>query len=279
MFRWLRWQLAKRRLASPAGKYPPRHVRLSSRRHRARAEDFPPDTEGYAKLAPVWDEYAGWFVPGYGRFLASAGHHYGQPIQAALDLACGTGLLTRRLARRAESVVGLDASEAMLREARRHPTGHNVRYVRGDFRDFSLDETFDAAVCGSDSLNYLRTPGELTEVFHCVRRHLRPGGLFAFDVLDRRTCQALGGLKVVADVGGERFEVWHFYDADRCVSESRVVFGGAVEGHRRVPIEEGDVRRAAGEAGLGVVEYFSTNPWLYPFSSVRRRHFYVLRRC
>ena len=144
----------------------------------------PPDTQGYEKLAGLWNDFADWFVPGYGRFVPAAGVYYRQPVRCVLDLACGTGLLTRQLAARVDCVVGLDASGAMLREARLRTTETNVRYVEMDFRNFELAESFDAVVCGSDSLNYLETAQQLADVFRCVERHLCAGGLFIFDVLD-----------------------------------------------------------------------------------------------
>jgi SAM-dependent methyltransferase len=194
-----------------------------------------------------------------------------------LDLACGTGVLTRQLAARAESVVGLDVSEPMLREARSRTDSPRVRYARGDFRDFDLGEPFDAAVCGGDSLNYLGSAGELGDVLRCVRRHLRPGGLFAFDALDHRAFAAGGGRRVIATVGADQFDVYYFYNPAARVGESRAVFPGAVERHRRVPLEEADVRRAASDAGLVVVEHFGERSpfwwWELPF----KRDFYVLR--
>src|SRR5262249_36866272 len=153
---------------------------------REKVEEFPPDTEEYGRLAAFWDEYGSTFVPAYGRFLAAVAAFHDFPVRRVLDLACGTGLLTRQAAAHADAVTGLDRSEAMLRVARARTGGGKVRYVRGDFRDFSLPETFDAAVCGSDSLNYLHEPGELADVFGCVSRHLAPGGFFIFDVLDHR---------------------------------------------------------------------------------------------
>jgi SAM-dependent methyltransferase len=248
-------------------------------RHQRRVEDFPPNSEGYERMAAVWNDFAGWFVPPYGRFLTSAGAYYGQPIQSVLDLACGTGLLTRALARRAESVVGLDASEAMLSDARARTKASNVRYIRADFRVFSLEETFNAVVCGSDSLNYIQASEELAEVFRCVYRHLRPGGLLVFDVLDHAALLAMASVKVIAMLGREWFQIYFFYDPHTRVNESRAVLEGAIERHRRIPIEEEDVRRAAAEVGLDVVEHFTTAPWLRLLSrSSFVRHFYILRR-
>ncbi len=53
----------------------------------------------------------------------------------ALDFGCGVGRLTLPLARKCESVVGVDVSEGMLREARAQAEAQgltNVRFVRGD---------------------------------------------------------------------------------------------------------------------------------------------------
>jgi ubiquinone/menaquinone biosynthesis C-methylase UbiE len=64
------------------------------------------------------------------------------PTMRTLDVACGTGFLTRHLA---GEVVGLDASERMLREARRQAP--HATFVRGDalalpFADTSFDRVF-----------------------------------------------------------------------------------------------------------------------------------------
>jgi len=64
------------------------------------------------------------------------------PPVRTLDLACGTGFLTRHLP---GEVVGLDASERMLDEARKQAP--NARFVQGDalalpFADGSFDRVF-----------------------------------------------------------------------------------------------------------------------------------------
>jgi SAM-dependent methyltransferase len=167
-------------------------------------------------------------------------------------------------------------SEAMLREARVRTDSPRVRYARCDFRDFDLGELFDAAVCGGDSLNYLGSAGELADVLRCVRRHLRPGGLFAFDAYGHRAFAAQSERRIIATVGAEQFDVYYFYSPAARVGESRAVFPGAVERHRRVPLDEADVRKAAGDAGMEVVEHFHERPPLF-FELSFKRDFYVLR--
>jgi SAM-dependent methyltransferase len=258
-----------------AGKFPPDQVRLTIAAHAEQVGRFVPNTEGYGRLATVWDDYAGWFVPDYAQFLSSAGDYYGVAIESLLDLGCGTGLLSRQLARRVKKVIGLDASELMLRQARRLTEDPNVRFVQGDFRNFDLRETFDAVVCGSDSLNYVETPDQLAKAFHCVQRHLAPAGIFAFDVLDHRACMARAGQMFIVGIGDERFVYYPFYDPDTRISEDRVVFRGEIERHRRMAIEERDVQRAAGEAGLEVAEHFTHGGF---FGRAPGRQFYLLRK-
>jgi SAM-dependent methyltransferase len=159
----------------------------------------------------------------------------------------------------------------MLCEARARTLEENVTYLRGDFRDFHLNMFFDVVVCAADSLNYVEAPADLARVFGCVRRHLRPGGLFIFDVLDDAMHRILTKLKTVIRVGSEQFDLYHFYDPETLVCESRVVFGELVERHRRIAIETKLVHQAAREAGLVLAERFR-GPRLYP------RKFYVLRK-
>jgi SAM-dependent methyltransferase len=276
MFRWLDWYWAKRRLALQPIEAVPPAVKVRVEKHTAKAEDFPPNTDPYAQMAALWDPYASWCAPHYDQFLAAAERYYGLPIRSVLDLACGTGVVSRQVAQRGGSVVGIDSNPAMLDQARRRTSECNVRYMQADFRNFRLDESFDATVCGGDSLNYVETPEELAQVFDCVRRHLRPGGVFVFDAFDDRFFTIWAGFKRIGQVEGRAFEVYSFYDRERGVSEARVVVGDAVERHRRIPLEEEDVNRAAKEVGMAVAEHFSPNTFLL-LKRPLVRQFYVLQ--
>jgi len=52
----------------------------------------------------------------------------------ALDLGCGNGLLTARLAPRVAEVVGLDYSAALLEDAATHSSAPNIGYRQADLR-------------------------------------------------------------------------------------------------------------------------------------------------
>jgi ubiquinone/menaquinone biosynthesis C-methylase UbiE len=106
-----------------------------------------------------------------------------QPCDAALELGCGTGELSRRLAQRARTVISLDVSTEMIRVARSRSTEQaNVEYVVGDMTTLPLRYgTFDCVV----SLNTLHHV-DVVRALRAMRASLRPGGtILIADVLDR----------------------------------------------------------------------------------------------
>jgi SAM-dependent methyltransferase len=63
--------------------------------------------------------------------------------ERVLEVACGTGRVTLRLAQEGVDLVGVDLDEEMLTVARRKSEGMpNVRWVRGDMRSLDLGQTF-----------------------------------------------------------------------------------------------------------------------------------------
>jgi ubiquinone/menaquinone biosynthesis C-methylase UbiE len=109
-----------------------------------------------------------------------------------LDVACGTGLVTMRIAAAVGAigaVVGTDISGRMVDEARRMATRRclaNASFERADAEALPFaDQSFDAAVCGF-GLMYVPEPIKaLVE----MRRSLKPGGRAAAAVWGaRRHC-------------------------------------------------------------------------------------------
>jgi SAM-dependent methyltransferase len=105
-----------------------------------------------------------------------------------LELGCGSGRVTVPLARDGHRVIALDQSEPMLDalEARctRLPAAvrERIQPVRGDLRDFALRRRFPLVIAAFNVLEHLYTRVELEACLRAVRRHLAPGGVFAFDV-------------------------------------------------------------------------------------------------
>jgi SAM-dependent methyltransferase len=222
----------------------------------------PRELRPYDGLAELWDEYAGMNQPDYASYLRHLAGVRRLKLRSVLELACGTGLQTARLAGVAGEVVGLDASEAMLARARgrcAHLPG--VRLAWGDFRAFDLGCSFDAVVCSFNSLNYLSDIGELGRVLRAVEAHLRPGGVFVFDTYTDCGMRILSGRYLHLRANGCRFAIHFRYDPVRRSETATVRLPGGVETHRRVPIGPADVAAAARGSGLHVADYF-TSPLL-----------------
>ena len=103
--------------------------------------------------------------------------------ELVLDLACGTGTMTRMLSARGYDMIGVDGSADMLSEAYACGTGEGkILYLCQDMRDFELYGTVGAVTCCLDSINYLLTEEDLEKTFSGVHNYLDPDGLFLFDV-------------------------------------------------------------------------------------------------
>ena len=95
-----------------------------------------------------------------------------QKSEHVLDLGCGTGSLTHKIAQSGARVVGLDASSEMLRQARQ--SFPEIEFVLADATQFSLGESFDAVFTNA-VLHWILEPHK---AFECVAKHLKSGGRF-----------------------------------------------------------------------------------------------------
>lgn len=139
--------------------------------------------DGYSAIASVYDslnkdiDYSSWanmIETCFSKFCP-------EKPGIVLDLACGTGRMTRELASRGYDMIGIDGSADMLNEAYMHGA-NGILYLLQDMREFELYGTVGATLCCLDGINYLTADGELEKVFSLVHNYSDPGALFIFDV-------------------------------------------------------------------------------------------------
>jgi ubiquinone/menaquinone biosynthesis C-methylase UbiE len=105
------------------------------------------------------------------------------PGARILDLACGHGRHSARLARSGFAVTGLDVSASSLELARE--TEPAAEYVQGDMRELPFeDASFDAAINLFTAFGYFEDEADDQRVLREVARVLRPGGLFLIDTIN-----------------------------------------------------------------------------------------------
>ncbi len=94
------------------------------------------------------------------------------PGERVLDLGCGTGHLTAKIAAVGATALGLDSSPAMIEQARQ--TYPQLHFELADARSFTVSEPCDA-VFSNAVLHWIKEPAQ---VIAAVHRALRPGGRF-----------------------------------------------------------------------------------------------------
>lgn len=133
-----------------------------------------------ASAAEVYDEF---FVPAlFGRFAAVVADAVGlRAAESVVDVACGTGALTRELRSRTSGrVVGVDLNPGMLDVARRNDA--EVEYLEGDAASLSFgDGEFDVVVSQFGLMLFEDPVAALRE----FRRVGRRGTVAIWDSIDR----------------------------------------------------------------------------------------------
>jgi SAM-dependent methyltransferase len=97
-----------------------------------------------------------------------------------IDLGCGTGLLTRSLARPGRTVVGIDPSRTMLDYARRQPGSESVTWIRGNASALAPTGSADLALCTGNAVMHLG-PAEVPSTLTSIAAALRCGGFVSFE--------------------------------------------------------------------------------------------------
>ena len=160
-----------------------------------------PQTEGTTQTerTQTWDaaRYAA-----SGRFVANLAGEVlsmldAKPGERILDLGCGDGALTERIAATGADVTGSDADASMLAAA----CARGLKTVEADMRVLSFHGEFDA-VFSNAALHWVT---DQSSVLRGVHRALKPGGRFVAE---------MGGLGNIAAIRAALQAVLRRYDLD-----------------------------------------------------------------
>jgi len=171
----------------------------------------------YALLAPVYDLTL-LNMPGYRQAAQDLIERLEVgPEDTALDLGCGTGLLTLPLAERARRAVGLDLSLAMLGKlaAKAARQGLAIELREGSVLDLPFADGEFTVVTTAFTLLYL-TPKEKQRAMAEIHRVLAPGG-WCLSYTDRGCTSAMIHMRHLPQLlrpdgesgGGDCFEHVH----------------------------------------------------------------------
>lgn len=181
-----------------------------------------------------------------------------------LELGCGTGSMTERLAKAGYDMIGVDRSADMLEIAmeKREESGQEILYLLQDMREFELYGTVRAVISVCDSVNYITDESDLLQVFRLVNNYLDPGGIFLFDLKTVHSYRDLMGDSVFAQNREQGSFIWEncYYEEEQMneygltlfVEESDGLYRRFEETHYQRAYELSAIQALIEEAGMGL---------------------------
>ncbi len=179
------------------------------------------------------------------------------PAGRVLDVPCGDGRLSARLAEAGYDVTGIDVSPDAIELARAR--GLDARFVEGDLRALPDLGPFDGVVSWGNSFGYL-TPPETVRSLAAFRRLVKPGGRLVLESATVAESLLVAGISEHREIefGGVKMTSTNRYRASESRLESEYVFEsiGAVEHSRGAHHvhTSGEVVRMLRDAGFEQVE-------------------------
>ena len=179
--------------------------------------------DAYSSFAEVYDTFMD-NVPyeEWAEYLAAILREYGIEDGLVLDLGCGTGSMTEKMAAKGYDMIGVDNSGEMLEIAmeKKEKSGWDILYLMQDMREFELYGTVRGVISACDSVNYITDDKELEHVFRLVNKYLDPKGIFIFDFNTEYKYREVLGNQTIAEDRDDCSFIWeNYYYEDQQMNE------------------------------------------------------------
>ena len=136
----------------------------------------------------------------------------GAEAPRVLDVACGPGLLLKRLRASGARVAGVDLAEGLLRQGHEK---HGPGFVCADMRRMPFSGSFDVACCLLHTMNYMVEDTDLAAALAAIGEALKIGGLAVIDFIAYEPRSEWNGeWTETIERDGVRIVGWHDQKAD-----------------------------------------------------------------
>jgi len=141
---------------------------------------------------------------------------YDSSPKKVIDLGCGTGEISLRLANKGYVVTGVDLSQDMLTIAdqKSQEQGLEVTWIKQDLRTLEGISGFDLAVSYCDVINYIPELEDLRNTFENIYHSLKEDGLLIFDVHDVEYVKNDLIEHTFSDVNDEMAYIWNCFGSE-----------------------------------------------------------------
>src|SRR5690606_23828828 len=133
----------------------------------------------------------------------------------------GTGNLSYYLARERYNLVCFDLSPEMLTIAyEKLGKFKNVKLLNQNMIDFNISKKFDSVISICDSINYITRDDDLKKCFKNVYNHLKPNGVFIFDINSYYKLKTIIGNNTFIEDREDVFYTWqNYFDTEKELCE------------------------------------------------------------
>lgn len=246
--------------------------------------------EVYGGFASVYDmfmdniPYDDWL-----RYLKGLLEKRGICDGVVVELACGTGEMTKRLSETGYNMIGVDLSEEMLAVAR-EKCSEEVLLLHQDMRELDLYGSVSAIVCVCDGMNYICKEEELRQIFRKAYTFLEKNGVFVFDMKTEYFYREVLGNNTFTDNRENASYIWEneYHEGKKLneylltvyelVNEKQDLFVRTDELHRQRAYDVGLLCQSLREQGFESVEVFEAFTEKKPAAESERVYFIAQKK-